>query len=1498
MDVYVSILDAKNLSQSALIARSLCVTLEIGDNVQKFTKVTVQDARFTASDAFPGGGAKELLISLQTRLSQTVMFVARVSLAGLSLSSAPSTTWVPVYEPSDAGLRSVAWDGQDAPPKSEWPQVLLSLRQTRSVHPTPEVSLRSPPLSVASLAASLSRVTESRDTRSGSPQEFPAFVEDAFPGSLDRAQSKLAKAEEELQLSIHARLSAETVKKELLQIAREDEAKPATPSKVWQVEDKLDRKREELEGLQKRLKAGTEDVQKVEGSIAEFHKKIQNVAVRCEDEELSQLQQSLDGAMNDWQSVRSKRNRLIERLHAQRLLLQQQQQSLEQAAQTAEADKEQEALQLRLARCNKLATEDDRLNLLQQEHEREHANLRSAEERVKECCRAVDAQQTLRRGLEASLEAASDTLQRDSCRSDESKRGSDDLQAEVARLRARAVELDAERQASEQQHAAAIVEEERRLEALRGEREKHISDLRLASQEVERMQVAACQVLDRQQACQVSANAASADIVALQQETLRLEAELKSVSADNEYHEVAEQQVAQNIKALQEECQGKQADIDRMEAVMEEMRQGADMEKTSLREREGMLARQLEQFQQQTIGLQAALAQQLQHAETLTAQRGGSENLHQGLQSKVSELRIMASSMQRDLVGKLRALDGSRDNLTDREAVRNRASQRAQQSREELSSAQAGLEAVRSIVASAAGVPQVRFASATRLDGINASLCGVSVQCQEEMDRHASLQARLSKLVQEHKALAAANGGVKERIGALSIGVPLVSSSWKTKEPEQHLLLETCEHRASSLAELVREQQHLSTQMLARLQVDKQACATGLDAELSSLAAAAYSSSGLPQLPYETAKAAAEKQWDRISSAEYNRLRCSGEMPQSLQRIVELKRSAVVSEEAAAGKAKELSNAMSNLSRCEAEHDHMMEKLRIDSTVLLERAVQATSRSRSLNGSAARMRDVLEAELADIRHLLATNAGLPAFPESQGMPRTGTLDEAEHAALMRDHVQSRRDLLTAMARDAQASKAATSNFDADRDRIAGNPQGGKRGKLEGDIEALRKEAQMLHEDLNEAMVVLKNVQTEKQRLTETNHKAGQEPLVLLQEEARRWQQQAAQVRNELKASADAMKREHAATEQRMQIDLERKYEVASGQLIQESGKRPPIRPAATRATGSTRAAAARPSVLLEGLVSVPHSLETSIPATSSSALGTGRRRALIVGSNCSRLPWGGLRGCASDAWNLQCLLRHSMQYAEDQVRCLVDSSANCRMPESQEPTLANIVAGLAWLVKDARPGDSLLFAFSGFATQQSCPEELCYLPSDFAADLPEEFLLSLPDLTARAPAPYRLLRYSDIQSVIMALPRGCKMTLLLDTAGSPPSAAADRGGTAAEDCRLRWLALPAPAMQQPVTVFADGDWERNLRCTYHCFSAVVEGQRCVELNIEGTTQGAFTWAFVKSLLACNLSCSLRTHSQVLYDLMQHLRKHVTSLDQEPMLQIGGTAQLEDTVLLP
>jgi hypothetical protein len=91
---------------------------------------------------------------------------------------------------------------------------------------------------------------------------------------------------------------------------------------------------------------------------------------------------------------------------------------------------------------------------------------------------------------------------------------------------------------------------------------------------------------------------------------------------------------------------------------------------------------------------------------------------------------------------------------------------------------------------------------------------------------------------------------------------------------------------------------------------------------------------------------------------------------------------------------------------------------------------------------------------------------------------------------------------------------------------------------------------------------------------------------------------------------------------------------------------------------------------------------------------TGRRKALLIGINYFNQR-GQLRGCINDVRNMSSYLVEHFAYKREDMVILTDDQQNAM----SQPTKGNILRAMHWLVKDARPNDSLFFHYSGHGGQ-------------------------------------------------------------------------------------------------------------------------------------------------------------------------------------------------------
>ncbi|CAE7852416.1 EMB2654 [Symbiodinium necroappetens] len=307
--------------------------------------------------------------------------------------------------------------------------------------------------------------------------------------------------------------------------------------------------------------------------------------------------------------------------------------------------------------------------------------------------------------------------------------------------------------------------------------------------------------------------------------------------------------------------------------------------------------------------------------------------------------------------------------------------------------------------------------------------------------------------------------------------------------------------------------------------------------------------------------------------------------------------------------------------------------------------------------------------------------------------------------------------------------------------------------------------------------------------------------------------------------------------------------------------------------------------------SVPAALRGMVLSCLPLPAHAGRRKALVIGCSYfeSNTP---LKGAINDAWNVLSLLRHTLQISESQVRFIVDGTRSCPMPPQRRPTAATIAEGLQWLAADTLPGDEVFLYFAGYGAL--LPHgvgsfEACLVPIDYAA---------LKNGSGDSTGGYRLVPLTEVSQALSKLPAGCKATVVLDCChsslpgvGSKPQPAmfqwaqmqpaAFAGMDQMADVRARRLVLPSIPLRAPQSIEVPA-----IECSLTCYSACHQAQWCGELPIEGVVQGAFTWAWVKAMVAGNCEGSVSQVKASLQASIGDLQRRCRWLDQTPLVQMS------------
>ncbi|KAH7047904.1 metacaspase-1 [Linnemannia elongata] len=155
---------------------------------------------------------------------------------------------------------------------------------------------------------------------------------------------------------------------------------------------------------------------------------------------------------------------------------------------------------------------------------------------------------------------------------------------------------------------------------------------------------------------------------------------------------------------------------------------------------------------------------------------------------------------------------------------------------------------------------------------------------------------------------------------------------------------------------------------------------------------------------------------------------------------------------------------------------------------------------------------------------------------------------------------------------------------------------------------------------------------------------------------------------------------------------------------------------------------------------------THIPAPTNFQLSncTGRKRALLIGINYFGQK-SQLRGCINDVRNIKAFIQR-FGFREEDTVTLTDDQTN----PTRIPTKANILSGMQWLVRDARPNDSFFLHFSGHGGQTA--------DLDGDEDDGNDNTIYPVDHTRAG------VIVDDIMHDIMVkpLPAGCRLTAIMD----------------------------------------------------------------------------------------------------------------------------------------
>ena len=268
------------------------------------------------------------------------------------------------------------------------------------------------------------------------------------------------------------------------------------------------------------------------------------------------------------------------------------------------------------------------------------------------------------------------------------------------------------------------------------------------------------------------------------------------------------------------------------------------------------------------------------------------------------------------------------------------------------------------------------------------------------------------------------------------------------------------------------------------------------------------------------------------------------------------------------------------------------------------------------------------------------------------------------------------------------------------------------------------------------------------------------------------------------------------------------------------------------------------------------------------------RKALIVGINLYKLPAGpNLKGCVNDAQNVA--------YTLNALGIVPATPKTMKIITDANATKANIMDGLAWLIKGAKKGDVLVYYHSGHGTQYADIE-------GEEIDHKDEALCPNDIVTAGA------IRDDDLRKVFSKLTAGANLEVIVDTCHSgtvtrnfSPDGAANPGTT-----RSRYMNPPLDFgffMDSTPTIptrklLAREPGEKVIALAdinHVLWAACQDNQTSEEGLFEGKNQGAFTFCFCK-LVRAHYSTGI-TRAQ-LDGLVGQCVKKKLKMNQTPQLE--------------
>jgi hypothetical protein len=238
------------------------------------------------------------------------------------------------------------------------------------------------------------------------------------------------------------------------------------------------------------------------------------------------------------------------------------------------------------------------------------------------------------------------------------------------------------------------------------------------------------------------------------------------------------------------------------------------------------------------------------------------------------------------------------------------------------------------------------------------------------------------------------------------------------------------------------------------------------------------------------------------------------------------------------------------------------------------------------------------------------------------------------------------------------------------------------------------------------------------------------------------------------------------------------------------------------------------------------------------------KRALLVGINYVGTG-NDLKGCINDSNNMKAMLG---TYGFEDIKMVLEAEA----------TTAGIKAGLEWLVADTKPGDVIVFHYSGHGSQ---------LPSKAEPDGFEEIICPI-DLNWRD----KVITDDTLKTIFDKVPNGVNVTVILDCCHSgtmldqneslaietksldgipfPTTEKVRAKELRAKDGLTRYLPPPAAILEQlENSELVEWSTAKDVNATALLVAMCKADQTSADAQINGVFQGAGTASLLKSIAA-------------------------------------------------